>query len=152
MAKLTQMTGVNDFLRNLSMAKDVIAAKVSRGLKKGGLHLQRKSQEICPRQLGTLVNSAFTRNVGGIGFDTDIIVGYTVDYATIVHEDLTRAHGEEFNIRHAEEIAAAEGTPRSTARGGMFRRGENQQAKFLERPARDERRAIIKIIQREARI
>ena len=152
MAKLTNVTGVKNVLQNLTAAKKVIAVKVGRGLKKGGLHLLRATDKYTPVQLGNLRNSKFCRNVGGTGFDTDVVVGFTADYAAIVHEDLTKAHGEEFNVKHAEEIAAAQGTPRGTAKGGMFQRGEDQQAKFLERPAREERRPILKIIQREARL
>ncbi len=132
-------------MRNLGKANSRIAAGIARGLKKGGLHLQRKSMDIVPRDLGVLAGSSFVRNVGGRGFDTDIIVGYGsegANYAVFVHEDLNKVHGAVFNVKHAKEIAA----------GTMRNRGENQQAKFLEKPARDERRAILKIIHREARI
>ncbi len=152
MAKLTNVTGLNSVLQNLSKAKTVLAAGVGRGLKKGGLHLLKATDKYTPVQLGNLRNSKFVRNVGGSGFDVDVIVGFTADYAAVVHEDMEKAHGEKFNIRHAEEIAAAAGTPRGTAKGGMFARGEHQQAKFLERPAREEKKRIIRIIQREARI
>lgn len=152
MAKLTNVTGMKNVLRNLAAAKGVIGRNVGRGLKKGGLHLLRKTDKYTPVQLGNLRNSKFCRNVGGGGFDADVIVGFTADYAAVVHEDMTKTHGEKFNVLHAEEIAAAAGTPRGTAKGGMFARGEDQQAKFLERPAREERRLILKIIQREARI
>lgn len=142
MARLTHVTGLSDVIRNMRSAKGAFAAGTGRGLKKGGLHLQAKSEEICPVDLGVLKNSSFCRNVGGVGFDTDVIVGYTAEYAATVHEDLTKAHGEAFNIKHATEIAA----------GTMPNRGENQQAKYLERPARDERRTILKIIHREAKL
>ncbi len=107
--------------------------------------------DIVPVQLGTLKASCFVRSVGGKGFDTDIAVGYTAGYAVYVHEDLTKAHGKEFNVKHADEIAAAAGTPRGTAKGGMFPRGENQQTKFLERPMREERAGILKVIADEVR-
>ena len=152
MAKLTKVTGMQGVLRKLSSAKGVIASNVGRGLKKGGLHLLAATDKYTPVQLGNLRNSKFCRNVGGFGFDVDIVVGFTANYAATVHEDMEKAHGEKFNIRHAEEIAAAAGTPRGTAKGGMFMRGEDQQAKFLERPAREERRPILKIIHRESRL
>ena len=145
MAKILKITGLNTVIRNLTKAKGTIGTGVGRGLMKGGLHLQKKSQEIVPVDLGNLKGSSFCRNIGGRGFDTDIIVGYgseACDYAVFVHEGLDKAHGKAFNIKYAKEIAA----------GTMPNRGENQQAKFLERPAREERRTIIRIIQREARI
>lgn len=169
--KLVELKGMNTVIRNLMKSKKTIAVGVARGLKQGGLHLQRKSQEIVPVQLGNLKASGFCRNVGGTGFDTDIVVGYgseACNYAVYVHEDLNKAHGQAFNIKHADKIARA-GTYKTslktrkttrwkpklemgTAQGGFFPRGENQQAKFLERPAREERRNIIKIIQRQAKI
>lgn len=152
MAKLTNVTGVKNVLQKLTAAKGVIAYNVGRGLKKGGLHLLRATDKYTPVQLGNLKNSKFCRNVGGGGFDADVVVGFTADYAAVVHEDMEKAHGEKFNVLHAEEIAAAVGTPRGTAKGGMFARGEDQQAKFLERPAREERLPILKIIQKEARL
>jgi len=152
MARLTHIKGLNTVLGNLRRAKNVVASGVGRGLKKGGLHLQRKSQEIVPVQLGNLKNTSFCRNVGGVGFDTDIVVGYTADYAVYVHENLDKLHGRAFNEEYAGEIAAAQGTRRGTAAGGMFNRGEDQQAKFLEQPARDERGPILKIIRDEARL
>jgi hypothetical protein len=65
-----------------------------------------------------------------------VVVGYATDYALYVHEDLTKAHGEAFNVKHADEIAA--GTEHS--------RGPNQQAKFLEQPARQNRDSYKQII------
>jgi len=143
--RIKKITGLNIVIRNLTKAKGVLGRDIARGLKKGGLHLQRKSQEITPVDLGNLRGSSFCRNVGGSGFNTDIVVGFGsegVGYAVFVHEDLDKAHGRKFNIKHAKEIAA----------GTMDNRGEKQQAKFLESPARKEKKRIIKIIQREARI
>ena len=136
-------------------SKKNLAAGTARGLKKGGLYLKSKSDEIIPVDWGVLKGSGFCRNVGGSGFDTDIIVGYGSEfcnYAVYVHEDLNKAHGKEFNIKHAAEIAAGKMTYKGKKKKPMANRGENQQAKFLERPAREERRPIIKIIQREARL
>ena len=149
LARVSGLSAIIKALRNAGGTK--IAPAVARGLKKGGLFLQAKSQEIVPVQMSTLKNSAFTRNVGGGGFDADIVVGYTADYSVFVHEDLTKAHGRDFNIEHTEEIAAAVKTKRGTAKGGMFLRGENQQAKFLERPARENRRQILNIVAAEGR-
>ena len=145
MARIKKITGLNVVIRNMTKAKGVLGRDIARGLMKGGLYLQKKSQEITPVDLGPLYASAFTRNVGGSGFKTDIIVGYGaegVGYAVFVHEDLDKLHGRKFNVKYAKEIAT----------GTMNNRGENQQAKFLERPAREEKKRIIKIIQRAARV
>lgn len=154
--KYERLVGVPEFLKKLRGAKDKIGLACARGLMKGGLLLQRESQQLVPVQLGELKASAGTRNIGGQGFDADIVVFYVPEYAVYVHEDLVAqapparaAHGKYFNIKHAAEIAAAKGTPLGTAKGGMFKRGEKQQAKFLEQPARELRTEILKIIAAE---
>jgi hypothetical protein len=69
-----------------------------------------------------------------------VVVGYTAAYALYVHEDLEKTHGAEYNEKHAEEIAA-----------GAPDRGEQQQAKFLERPAREFAAEIGGIITRSCK-
>ena len=143
MAKLASISGIDKIIRNLGRIDAQIARGVARGLKRGGLLLQRESQKIVPVDKGPLKASAFTRNIGGSGFKTDIIVGYTTAYAVYVHEDLEAAHGEAFNRKYAEQIA-------DTANKQFHNRGSNQQAKFLEQPARELKPVILKIIHQEA--
>jgi len=152
MAQMVRITGVNTVIKNLTKSGNKLASGTARGLKLAGHFLERESKKIVPVQVGTLKASSYTRNIGGSGFRTDIVVGYTAKYAVYVHEDLEKAHGEMFNIKHAQEIAAARGTARGTAKGGMFRRGKGQQAKFLEKPARENRGEIIDIIKRNAKV
>jgi len=150
MAGLKHVTGVDNILRNISKADRMLGKRFAVGAKKAGLFLERESQEIVPVQFGDLKGTAFTRNVGGSGFRCDIIIGYSGEtgYAIYVHENLEAAHGKEFNIKHAEEIASAS---TSAQKRVWFERGENQQAKFLEKPARTKRRKIIRIIKNEMR-
>ena len=145
---LAKVTGVKQIAFNMKKVNSKLGNNFSRGLKIGGLFLLKHSKKIVPVQVGTLRSSGFVRNTGGSGFRTDIVVGYTAEYAAYVHEDLEKAHGKAFNVKHASEIAAAKGTKKSKAERGMFKRGEDQQAKFLEAPARTEKKAIIKIIQK----
>jgi len=93
----------------------------ARGMKMAGLLIQRASQLIVPIDTAALKNSAFTRNVGGKEFKVEIIVGYTVIYAIYVHEDM--------NAKHSS----------------------GKEAKFLEKPFRENRKAIIKIVRTETR-
>lgn len=161
MAGLQNIRGLNTVLRNLRNASTKMSVAAEVGLKKGGLFLQARSLEIVPVQLGTLKASSFIRNEGDMGYHADIVVGYTASYAVYVHEDLTVAHGHEFNVKYADEIAKhgvwssdiktqrttfKSTSPGGTAKGGWFPRGENQQAKFLERPARSNRTVILKIV------
>ena len=161
---LRGVTGVEQVIAKMrTIGATKIGPDIGRGLTNAGKFLQRKSQEVVPKQIGDLHDTAFTRNIGGVGLKTDILVGYTAEYAAVVHEDLTKAHGKEFNIKHAEEIANAgkwssslktkrttfrptRGKQAGTAAGGMFPRGENQQAKYLEGPMRMFRREILKKI------
>ena len=146
MASLVKLSGVGLVVKNLAKTGKRLAKGTERGLKKAGLHLQRESMKIVPVQFGNLKASAFTRNIGLGGFKTDIIVGYTASYAVYVHENPNAAHGKAFNAKHASMISARSGSVKS----GLFNRGENQQYKFLEKPAREERGVMIRIIKREA--
>jgi hypothetical protein len=120
MAVLTTISGVNTVINNLRRSRRVLGDRVSVGLRKGALFLQRKSQEIVPVDLNNLRPSAFTRNVGGKGFQTDMVVGYTADYAVYVHEDLEAKHKP------------------------------GKKAKYLEGPAMEFKDDIIKVIAEES--
>jgi hypothetical protein len=120
--QLAKVTGVSNVIRNLKKANVKIGNGLSKGLKRGGLFLQRESQLIVPVDLGILNKTANTVNIGGEGFATDIVVHYGdgVNYAIFVHEDLEARH-----------------KPGKTA-------------KYLEKPAREKRREILNIISEEA--
>lgn len=152
MRGIIKVTGVEQVVRNLLRSKGKIGNGVERGLKKAGLFLLAESKKIVPVQTGVLKASTFIVSFGS-GLHTDVILGYKANYAALVHELTPEPppsgpprHGKEFNIYHAAEIVAAKGTWRGTAEGGMFKRGENQQAKFLEKPARENRLQLLKII------
>ena len=141
MAKLTKIYGMKKVLGNLKKADARIFRGIGQGMKIGGLYLQAKSQEIVPVDLGPLKASAFTRSVGTTK-EPEVIVGYTANYAVFVHEDMSKAHGQAFNIKHRDEIAS----------GAAPNRGDDQQAKFLERPSREERSQILDIIYSNVKI
>lgn len=118
MARVVKIEGVRGILKNLRKAKSKSDAGLERGLVKAGLFLQRKSQEVVPIDTGALKGSAFTRKTGS-SLDTEVIVGYTQDYAIFVHEDLEAQH----------------------APGKI--------AKFLEVPARENNAKLLAIIKGE---
>lgn len=165
MPRIMYVTGMETVLRNLGRSGDKMGLAVQRGLVKGGCLLRNESQSIVPVQIGNLKASAYTRNIGGRGFDSDIVVGYTASYAVYVHEDLTKTHGKAFNVKHADEIAKhgemstsktgreywKASDPQGRAKGMWHPRGEDQQAKFLERPVRERRLDILKIVADEVR-
>jgi hypothetical protein len=67
------------------------AKAIGVGLKKGGLFLQRESQQLCPVEFGVLRNTAFTRSEG-TEMNPEVRVGYTAGYALYVHENLKAHH------------------------------------------------------------
>ena len=146
MAMLSKVTGVNRVVANMKKASSRYERKLAVGIKIAGLFLQRESQKIVPVDKGNLKASAFTRSIGS-GFNTDVIVGYTAAYAVYVHEVMEAAHGAIFNIKHANKLAKAK-TAKQKAK--YARRGNRQQWKFLETPARIHRDKILKIIWRTA--
>ena len=144
MANVCRIDGVDAVLARFREAHRRHRRLLRAGCLKAGLHLQRKSQDIVPVQLGNLKASAFTRDIAPEGQDTDVVVGYTAAYAIYVHENMEATHGSDYNALHAEEIANP--NRKHTAKSGNFNRGSNQQAKFLERPFREEQATIRQII------
>lgn len=146
MPSLVKITGVSRVIKNMQKASKRYEKRLAFGLKIAGLFLQRESQKIVPVDKGNLNNTAFTRKIG-TGFHTDVIVGYTASYAVYVHEVQEAAHGAIFNIKHAKRLAKAK-TAKQKAK--YARRGNKQQWKFLEAPARINRDKILRIIWRTA--
>jgi hypothetical protein len=145
MAQVIKIEGMDKVIANLKGVKSRIAPGVNLGLKRAGSLLLRESQKIVPVQTGNLKASGFMRAFP-LGIFTDVVVGYTAFYAAYVHENPDAVHGKEFNIKHADKIAALRGKKGGTAAGGFFRRGENQQYKFLETPARVNRTKMLRMI------
>jgi hypothetical protein len=157
-----QWTGANEVAKELDLTNKKAILGFARGLKAAGEWLLARANELVPVQFGNLKASGFVRNMGGRGLDTDVVVGYTAAYAVYVHENLEAAHGKAFNIKYAKQIAAHSRTisrgPRKgqvvlpTVKSGWAPRGENQQAKFLETPMRNERQNMMDLIYKEATI
>lgn len=91
LAERVSVGGVKVVLKNLRRYKKMIPKNVHRGMKKAGLFLQRKSQEVVPVDTGHLKSSAFTRGEGE-GKNFIVIVGYTASYAIYVHENPNAFH------------------------------------------------------------
>lgn len=147
---LSRMTGLKSVLGKLKSAKKVrLGPGFEVGLKQAGIFLLAESQKIVPVWRGPLKASGRTLNIGGKGYLADVVVafGAGANYAVAVHEDLAKVHGAAFNRRYAKQIAGAR-TPEQKAY--YFKRGENQQAKFLEKPARLFRPQLTAIIYKDA--
>ena len=157
MRKFNELEGMQEVLKNLRESKTLMGRGAERGLKKAGLFLLRESQKIVPVLTGNLRGSGFIR-ISGSGMKTDVIVGYTALYAAYVHEDLSKAHGEQFNVKYADLIATRATRGKRRRKMGFmhdvqadpyFKRGERQQAKFIETPARENREKMLAMITSE---
>lgn len=125
MAKLHNMDGLK---KALTGKHNTQVRGFVRGVKKGGLHLQRKSQEEVPVDTANLKNSAFTRAEETTS-QIIVTVGYTAEYAVYVHE--------------------IPPTPYTTASGKArpgAQHAPGKKWKYLEGPARTERGEILNII------
>jgi hypothetical protein len=147
MAGMVKVTGVTVVRKNMAMFTKDLSVQFAIGLRKAGLLLQYISQKhYCPVHQGHLKASAFTRSTGS-GFSMGVIVGYTAKYAAYVHEDLDKRHGRVFNEYYAKQIAEAH---TSAQKRYYFNRGATQQAKFLEKPARENQKELLAVIMGQA--
>jgi hypothetical protein len=123
---MSSISGINFVLSAILETETRIGTGVSRGLKKAGVALQKRSQGMVPVEFSVLKDSAFTR-AEGKGLNTVVKVGYTALYGVYVHEYVQMK---------------LKGKPRKQQRGKLPPRGKywdpqpQASAKFLERPAR----------------
>jgi hypothetical protein len=138
-AKLCRVEGVKEAVNELKSVHSSMGNAAERGLKRAGLRLQRESMKEVPVDTGNLRSSAWSRKIEGSGFDAVVGVGYTASYALRVHENVDKAHGQEYNEKYAQEIG----------KGIMSSRGAGQKAKFLEDPAKRLADALGKMVAAE---
>jgi len=112
MASLCRISGVPQVLAKMKIAKGVIGLECQKRLKKAGLFIQRESQKIVPVEFGVLKNSARTVNIGGKGFDVDIVVHYGAgaNYAVYVHENLEAKHKPGKRAKYLEAVVREQKT------------------------------------------
>ena len=101
---MAKLLGVSKVRRQLKQARKRHASRVRPSLIRGGLLLQRFSQQIVPVEFGILKNTANTRAEGD-GFDTEVIVSYGTDYAVHVHENPNARHKPPTRYKYLEEPA-----------------------------------------------
>ena len=135
---MKSVTGLAKVLNNFGRLNKLIARGAEKGLLRGGALVLRASMKQVPVDKSNLKPSGFTRNLGGSGIHSDVVVGYTADYAVYVHENTDAAHGEEFNKKHKDEIS----------KGQTHSRGKGQKAKFLEDPMRESTREVVQVVKK----
>lgn len=129
------VSGVAAFFRNLMGYRDQQAAGCQRGVVAATNALALLAEYYTPIDTGELISSQAVLYTLA-GFDTVGHIQYTDPKAAEVHETLSYAHGKEFNAKHAAAITA----------GLTHARREQEQAKFLERPMRENEAQLQAII------
>jgi len=140
-----KVLGLRNLQARFKATKKDKLKRLAKGLNKAGRFLQRESMKIVPVDTGALRASAGTRMDKTSLQRGKVVVEvfYAASYAIFVHEILGNAHGEAFNIKHAEDRKKAK-TPKQKRK--FARRGKNQQPGFLEFPARTKQAEIRKIV------
>ncbi len=118
MAQMLQMKGVARVREKLQAHTREMMHRMTIGLERAGLHLQRVSQPLVPVDTGNLKNSAGTRVENPDAPQVQVVVFYIASYAVYVHENLDATHKP------------------------------GKQAKFLEQPARERRGELTGIVRK----
>lgn len=149
MASIVRILGIERLTRSLRQSHARCERGVARGLVKAGKLLQRASQEVVPVDVGFLRASAFTRWAGS-GFGREVRVGYDAGYAASVHEEMSVTHGQDYNEKHAMDIAVgAQYWYKGQMRTYHARKPE-EQAKFLQEPLLANLEHMGAVIRKEA--
>lgn len=139
------MNDLNGLAKKLVSYRNKKVIGLAEGMRAAAEFIKEESLKIVPRQTGYLASTVFVKRVYNQSRPT-FVVGFSAKYALIVHERLDLAHGKEFNVKHADKIKnAGAGHPI------WFNRGVREQAKFLERPMRENRQKIREIIKSKIR-
>lgn len=138
MARVTRVLNVEKLRAKCVREKKRTAANFEKGVERAGTQLLRNANYYVPVDTGDLRKSGH-KTMTGRGLKASVSVTYETDYALIVHEDLEAAHGQEFNIKHAHEIAA----------GRTHARRPQERAKWLTTALTEDRARYLFIIERE---
>lgn len=103
MVKMLEVKGVKQTIDKMRNHRPGFYRKVTVGLKRVALFLQRESQKLVPIDTGALRNSAFVRAIReGTPFVL-VEVGYSMYYAIYVHEDLDARHKPGKQAKYLEQ-------------------------------------------------
>lgn len=141
MANITRVSGVKQVVNNLRRKDRALARGFERGLKKGGLLIQRGAQLKVPVDTGALKASGFTRATG-TGFQTQVTVGFDTAYAIFVHENPAPNLGK--NVPRKPRYAGHK------PKGDYWDPKGRGQPKYLENSIIENKDEAQKIVRREA--
>lgn len=149
---MSRVEGLQAVLNRIRLERTRRTRGLERGLAAAGLHLGSLADKEVPVDLGELKASRYVTPPDRSGGQVTVEVGYTAKYAIFVHEIRFRksfvlvTHGEEYNIRHAEDIAARRTYSYRGVRRRYHKRGPAQAWKFLERPYRENLSELKEIV------
>ena len=98
--RMTKVTGTKTVLANMAMVGELAQKKMTAGLRRGALFIQRESMKIVPIDKGHLKGTAFTRPTS----KNEFTIGYTAGYAVYVHENLNAQHASGTSAKYLEKI------------------------------------------------
>lgn len=128
-----KIEGIDGVTRRLTEKLGDIESLSLEGLYRGGLLIQRTSQQLTPRDTGNLRGSAYTRKDSA--GKKSVEIGYTALYAPFVHENMEQT---------------LKGQPRRGGSGkGVY--WETGQPKFLESALHKHEKDVIRLATSEAR-
>lgn len=128
----TVLEGLAEFILALRGIKRQHIAGLTKGMLEGASVIFEESQRLIPVEHGPLKASGKVI-VLAVGEKAKIEISYSEPYAMAVHEVKEYAHGQDYNVKYADDIAAG----RKTAR-------EPQEVyKFLEKAIRRKRKAAL---------
>lgn len=123
---MSRITSVEACIKRLRAASVHAKNQVTAGMQSAAEHVLVESRRLVPKETFALHDSGRIK-VTKAGFKTSIDVIYSAPYALYVHENPMAAHGQAFNVKYVNEIAA-----------GKFRLKDPWETwKFLEIPTRD---------------
>lgn len=141
--KLSRTTGLSALRSELRRRKMKAAEGFEVGARMAATQTLRKSNYYVPIDTRALKDTGKVVKEGS-GLNTQIAIVYggpDVEYAVIVHEDESKAHGFTFNFIHAAEIAA----------GLTHKRRPQESTQFLTKGIQETRELTRNIIYREVR-
>lgn len=121
---------LDEVLNKLNKEIQGIKGNTRRGAFKAAKHLEVRAVDLAPKEYSTLANSSFSKPSA-----RGALVGFTAEYALFVHENMEQK---------------LKGSPRPSGLGVYW--GPDGQPKFLETPMKEDRKIILEIMRKEARV
>lgn len=125
---MAKLLGLSKVLANLNKQARAIETRTQAGLLTAGIVVRAQAMRNTPVKTGNLVGSSFGPRPFKRGSEQGVVIGYTANYAVVVHERVVGAMGP---------VKAKEG---------------QKGPKYLERALQTKGAEVLNILQKHARI